>query len=67
MDDADLSGDGSIRALITGRVCVILGSGCFIGNYFVQSEVSGLPPQNPIAYPARFGSAAMVDMDSSAA
>ena len=53
MDDADLSGDGSIRALITGRVCVIPGSGCFIGNYFVQSEVSGLPPQNPIAYPGK--------------
>src|SRR5690348_3363674 len=26
MQDADLSGDGSVRALISGRVCVILGS-----------------------------------------
>jgi hypothetical protein len=51
MEDADLSGDGSVRALITGRICVILGSGCFLGNYFMQSELSGLPPQSPVVYP----------------
>lgn len=51
MQDADLSGDGSVRVLISGRVCVILGSGCFLGYYFTQSEVGGVSGQNPVIYP----------------
>lgn len=45
MRDAELSGDGSVRALITVRICVILGSGCFVGPSKIQSELSGLAGQ----------------------
>lgn len=51
MEDAELSGDGSVRALIAGRVCLIAGSGCFQSNYFVQSEVSGVPGQERLTVP----------------
>jgi uncharacterized protein (TIGR03437 family) len=44
LERAELSGDGSVRALVTGRVCVLVGSGClFIAT--IQSQVSGLPGQ----------------------
>ena len=38
MRDADLSGDGAVRALITERVCTLPGSGCFEGYYFARAR-----------------------------
>jgi uncharacterized protein (TIGR03437 family) len=48
MEGAELSGDGSVRALISYRVCLAGGSSCFLNPPKVQSELTGLPGQGTV-------------------